>query len=879
MSSKKGKTSTVPKFSSFKSKPEITQPQIENKSNESRQHSEKRDRHDSVRDASHHTHDPRHVKVSERPPAQEQDSNVLFVHDKRGDPLIRRYGGLNRREIPAYRRFGQGRVLGADGYMRIDQVGSRDEFSLLGYRQTGSLLGSHRKNISSKGGYYGSQPIRVRQEKSQTAEGTEEYVSLRSSRKRKRHDAESEHSSGDEEPSYRSIYGKSKNHEHSDSDLDYASDASADTGDRGDPVKLKSIDLSRRVRDHPEDIDAWLELVNYQDTLLRLNAQDGRHPTAAEVKSFADIKLSMLEKAYSHTSTDTQREKLQLRIMREGSKIWDPETLSKRWTGALGKHETSFELWNEYTNFQQSKLSAFQYDRIKQLYVDRLRSLEKEVLTKQGHPSDCLRICEQMIYVFSRATRFISDAGYRELATAAWQASLELTFARPLTISNQSDSRLPSSFQQFWEDEVPRMGEEAAQGWAAFDLNRDTQEPPEPKNSDVPMPPSTRDGYKAWAIIEQQRALAATNPARTLDDGAEDDPFRVIMIADIQDILLYFPLETISSIRRQLIDVFLIFCRLPPAFCSSDLIQDILQDDFLIRSSAQTVTLEASPASSTTSEIDEEQSKKPPEFTHSYYRMTVTPEVLFPSPHWFKSMRKIRDDIPLDQYRWISTTLKQLTRTFGVHELGPYYLAFESVNEPGNEKKIAKALLKQDSTNLDLYLGYSMIEWAKGNKDVAVNTIAAAKGLTTISIHDKLTLGIAAAWIELEDSNMTKSILHLCALSDDSSVTPTQESISASTTQILKSRQFLSSNRDYLLSSGDAKNAITYAEGLALLEYLTQSSNKEPSSESQGDIWSAMASISTCSEEMVSRGLGSSSYHERLLQSAARLLYYHARQG
>ncbi|KAI1412901.1 DUF1740-domain-containing protein [Hypoxylon sp. FL1857] len=881
MSSKQGKPSAVPKFSSFKPKLEATQPEKENKADEPKPHdrhsaSPRRGRHNSPVDVSRHSSKPRHLNVSHRPSVVEQDRDASFVYDKRGDPLIRRYGDINRRDVPNYRRFGSGRVLGVDGYVRIDRSGSREEFFILGHHESRSLLSSDKKTLLARGICYKSQPVRIQREQSQAATGSEDFVPLKSSRKRKRDGYESGDSSGDEGQSYRSIYGKSKDHEHSDSDVDYASDVSGDARDlqSNDPINIKSIELSRRVRDHPEDIDAWLQLVDHQDTLLRINGQDDRHPTAAEVKSFADIKSSMLEQAYSHASTDSQREKLQFRIMQEGSKIWDAKTLSKRWDEALEKYGTSFELWKEYANFQQTRLSAFQYEKTKQFYVERLRRLGLEASDKQPH-HDCVKIYEQIIYIFLRVTRFISDSGYRELATAAWQATLELTFARPSTLTEQ-EGQVPSSFQDFWESEVPRLGEELAQGWAAFEQSGGTLDPPEPKGAEKLMSPNTRDGYKAWSIIEQQRARAATNPARTMDDGAEDDPFRVVMFPDIQDILLYFPREVIPSIQNLLLDAFLIFCQLPPALCSSDIIQDMLQDDFLIRSSARLATRETLPSALAN---PEEQNIRPPELSHDYARMNVTPEVLFPLPNWFKSMKKIRDDIPADQYQWISTTLKQLVRTFRVRDLAPYYLAFESVNEPGNEKKTAKALLKQDPTNIILYRGYSILEWGKGNKEVARNTVAAAMGLTTVSTHDRVSLGVAAAWMEIEDCNLTKATLQLCALSDVPFSTSILQSPSASTAQILKARQFLSSNRDYLLSSGDVRNAVIYAEGLLLLEYSTGQSNKEPSSGNQGDIWSAISSVSACSDELVARGLGNVSAHEQLLQSAARLLYHHARQG
>ncbi|KAI1094698.1 DUF1740-domain-containing protein [Rostrohypoxylon terebratum] len=886
MSYKQGKSSSVPKFGSFKPKPkpkpETTQlqPSHEDDDDKSRQRGERTvSRKDtgtySLPDESKPSSRNCTHEISYRTSPSEQAKDAPFIHDKRGDPLVRRYGGVNRRDVPNYRRFGSGRVLGVDGYMRIDHTKSYDEFFMLGRHETRSLLSSDKKTLLAKG-LHKSQTVRVRREQSQAGAGSDDFVPLKPPRKRRRAGSESEGSSGEEGQSYRSIYGKSKNHEHSDSDVDYASDASTDPRDLGldDPINLKSVELSRKVRDHPEDIDAWFELVNHQDTLMRVTAQDGRNPTAAEVKSFADIKLSMLEQAYSYASTESQREALQLRIMREGSRVWDAQVLKKRWDEALEKHGASFEVWKGYMNHQQTRLSTFQYENIKKLYVEQLRHLESNASTKENH-SDRIQIYEHLIYVFLRFTYFISDAGYREFATAAWQATMELTFARPDSLLDETNLRIPPGFQDFWESEVSRIGEESAQGWRDFVRTEAGKEPPEPKSVDRPIPPNTRDGYKAWSIIEQQKARSTTNPARTLDDEAEDDPLRVVMFADIQDTVLYFPKDIIPDIRDQLLDAFLIFNQLSPAYCSSTIIQHMILDDFLIRSPTNSIATEASQDPST---YLEEQEKKPPEFSHDYLQMATTTEVLFPMPRWFKKMKKISDDIPTDQYQWILNTLKQLIERYGMHGLAPYFLAFESINDPGHEKKTAKVLLKQNST-IDLFSGYAMLEWVKGNKDVARITITAAMCSKAISLHEKIALGISAAWMDIEDHNLTKGTLQLCALSDEESTTSTLQNAFASTAQILKARQFFSSNRDYLLSSGHIGDAVIYAEGLALLEYLTQESNKEPSNGIQGDIWSAISSISTCSDDLVNRGLRNSIHHERLLQFAARLLYCYANQG
>ena len=73
-----------------------------------------------------------------------------------------------------------------------------------------------------------------------------------------------------------------------------------------------------------------------------------------------------------------------------------------------------------------------------------------------------------------------------EIAIAIWQAQLEFNCLAPLNSQNHAnkcqepfeEEEKVSSFQHFWESEVPRVGEDGAQGWAAFD--RSGGLPPEP---------------------------------------------------------------------------------------------------------------------------------------------------------------------------------------------------------------------------------------------------------------------------------------------------------------------------------------------------------------------------------------------------------------
>ena len=810
-----------------------------------------------------------------RPAERRSDQNSFYYSDTRGDHLILRYGSNDRSRIPRYSRIGANRILGADGFMRIEKLGSQDIFFIRTYHERGPLLSSDKKNLIAKGIHLYSKPVPVRRVKSETGATTGDYLPLRSSRKRKRDDGVSGESSGDDGPSYRSIHGKSKAHEYSDSGDESNSETSEDdsNGTVSTPLAIRSIDLSRKTRQNPEDLESWFELVSLQDSLLDFQT-GARAPTPAEVKSFADIKLSLLEQALSHTSDDGCREKLKVKVMEEGLKVLEPKVTLRRFAEIMQQYPDSFEIWKLYLNYLQTTISTCRFDEIKRLYTDKIQSLKKELLrlTSVSAQVECSK---RIIYVFLRLTRFLADAGYTELSLAAWEATLELKFVRSST-EPEIERDIPSSFQEYWEGEVPRLGENNWRGWLT---DVATHEPPAPSSSKPPVLPTTRDGYKAWYTIEQHRAQNAAIPVRTLDEGAEEDPFRVVMFSDVQDILLYFPTDIVPLIQPQLLDAFLVFCHLPPCLQDGQSVKELTSDAFIVRSGQDVPFMHL--FSRAKPEPSDNQQNKSPEFCFEIQQMSLTPEILFPSPQWFRYLGNA-NYLPHESYQWTATTLEQLTKVTRVEGLGPYALAFESIREPRNGRKRAKALLKQDPSNVDLYIGYSILEQEQDNHATAHSVALAALGLPSIPVHDRMRLGIRAAWLELAEGELMKAAFHLCRLEEDrqkSDDAQLPEPVEATPSRILKAKQFLVTNRDYKMSSGDVAEAVIYAEGLVLLDYLTQQSVREPSSQRQGDIEAANVRIIQCSEDLVSRGQQQSPSHEKFLQSCARLLYYHATHG
>lgn len=134
------------------------------------------------------------------------------------------------------------------------------------------------------------------------------------------------------------------------------------------------------------------------------------------------------------------------------------------------------------------------------------------------------------------------------------------------------------------------------------------------------------------------------------------------------------------------------------------------------------------------------------------------------------------------------------------------------------------------------------------------------------------------SWIELEAGNKKLAIKRLCS-SCDKALGKSEDTIEASSTLILKTRQAFLSGIDTYCSMGHLDLAAADAEGFVLLSYLTADGCSEPMSPAQGNISAAMAAVQQVSAEFKRHGDEATPDHERVLQFAARLLYLNASRG
>ncbi|KAB5558292.1 NRDE-2, necessary for RNA interference-domain-containing protein [Coniochaeta sp. 2T2.1] len=818
-------------------------------------------------------HQSKGPKVSEPVREVKSATDELFTFDKRGDPLILRYRSNERSRVPAYRRIRRRIILGSPGYLEIHDDGPRELFSIRTSNEGRSAF--RDKSLLALAGKTKSRLYRNSTQQAPPA-ADQDFIALEPAKKRKREgDEDAESSSDRERKSYRSIEGKAKPQEDSDSAFESDSDDPDVERYYTTPAKRRSIELTRTVKERPADIEAWLDLIGLQDVLFAENEENDHVRTRDEVKALADIKVTMFEKALPHATLTEDREKLLIGLMREGSRVWRSQALAKRWADVTEKNPDSFALWKSRMDFELTNISTFSFDGIKQRFVDRLRFIESKLTQKTDDEDAQRHLAEEAIYVFLRLTCFLHETGFLDIAVGAWQAMLELVFARAILPEDSREAAM-ASLGEFWDNEVPRIGEPGATGWRKFVDDGSIGDLPEAKHQESKALPQTRDLYQAWAKAEVQHAVEARTPAKTVDEGTEDDPFRVIMFADIEPFLVLFPATLLHNIRQPLMDAYLMFCHLPPALVSdSGVLHSAMDDAFVFGGSRDFEKTLSRPIEVV--DAASERKRQPPNFAQDGSRLAISPDVLIPGHSWFSylacwSKLYPDHDEPIER-SYVLTTLRQLVRTFGFEDIAEYYLGLEWVNDPPGAKKVAKAVLKQYPSNIELYNAYALIERANGNTEISLKVLQSAAGMASGAASQMLKN--TRAWIELEATRLTQALAHLCF--------PGQVEAVATPALILKARSELSAQRDSLLSAGKPDQAMHYAIGLSLLSYLSpvdsDTGGREPQSADQGNITAAMAACSAFSAELTSRGLQHSACHERFLQFATRLVYYHATHG
>ncbi|KAJ8554076.1 hypothetical protein K7X08_024754 [Anisodus acutangulus] len=234
-----------------------------------------------------------------------------------------------------------------------------------------------------------------------------------------------------------------------------------------DEVLRKTKEFNRMTRERPHDVQIWLAFAQFQDTVASMQPQKGARLQTLEKK------ISILEKA---TELNPDSEDLLLSLMSAYQSRDSIDDLISRWEKILIQNSGSCTLWREFLRVVQGDFSRFKVSVTRKMYANAIQALtgawtkqHRQVSGGANSPSvdpAIVRLELGLVDTFLSLCRFEWQAGYRELATALFQAQIEYSlFCPSLLLSEQSKQRL---FEHFWNSNGARVGEDGALGWSKW---------------------------------------------------------------------------------------------------------------------------------------------------------------------------------------------------------------------------------------------------------------------------------------------------------------------------------------------------------------------------------------------------------------------------
>ncbi|KAF8898878.1 NRDE-2, necessary for RNA interference-domain-containing protein [Infundibulicybe gibba] len=441
------------------------------------------------------------------------EARRFFYIDQRGDPLNITYGGLHSGDVPKYRIFGGGRrILGLSAaWVALHRSGKGVEVGHAGRRKMTSLTDSStrallalppKRSILQAGNGY----------KHEEVDGFLPLPSRRGGR--------------NPEDTYRSIATKindSSDESSSESDIAPGSEDSDENDDQSQLPAHQTTSklLEQELSANPTSVTTWLSLLSHNLSTIPIASKNA-------TKARSEISCSILSRAIAASPQNAASKVLRLKYLKSGEEIWHESKLRAEWDVAF--KAGGIDIWMEWLEWRIRKgntgLEGILEDAAKVLQV-----LGSDDESEVGR-----------VRVLWRVAVALHSAGYTERATAMFQAQAELTFKLPQVLKGLSFHAQVDQLEEFWESEVPRIGEVGAKGWSAWVASGRADEATQPQPADPPqksLPNS--DPYTIWALNELHADRTARLPARSKDES--EDPYATILFSDIRTML--------SSLRTQ----------------------------------------------------------------------------------------------------------------------------------------------------------------------------------------------------------------------------------------------------------------------------------------------------------------------------------------
>ncbi|KAJ5522507.1 hypothetical protein N7527_006622 [Penicillium freii] len=648
--------------------------------------------------------------------AANDEANKGFVVDSRGDRDNTRYG-VDRYEVPAYRRNGNGFVLGLPN-QRIDFHTRYDQGPLLLLRpDSGSSATSAAKPLSAEtlSALSINLPTRLKSDlNANLAAQTQHSQNFISTTVLSQPGVAATANLDIEPPSYRSINDPAKSEKVAEEfDVNAFTRLALEA-----EILNRNAKLNSAVAQQPHDIQAWIRLAEHQELAITGARSCNRKSHHDDIQVVARAKLYVYERAINANAQNPDRDHLLLARMQEGAKVWDATKLALEWDTVLRRHSEFITLWIEYLDYCQTDSQDFNFDGCFKTYAYCLR-----VHSRVGFGPQQTFIRS---YLLLRLTLFLRESGHVELAVGLWQAVLEFTCFRPPHLMGKKEEALVE-FKKFWATGHIRIGEPGWQPWNS------AQTPRAPVNERVyTSEADIRDLFPTWAFAERARMFKNRMPSHTFDESKENDPFRVVLLEDCTKILPYF--WDLEQGLGSLVDGFLYFCHLPhltlPANMHTSRLwtgDKFLRNEYMDdprNTIADWITFQEREATTTVEP-----------FAFPHHTFVHTTDTLFADPNmWFSALTKwakttSHSSCVIDP-DFVLLTLHALADLFTDSQFAEYAVAVTFACDNAFGKKYGKRLLKERSSNLRLYNAVALMHWRTGDFDFAHNVWSTALSMS-----------------------------------------------------------------------------------------------------------------------------------------------------
>ncbi|XP_070797353.1 nuclear exosome regulator NRDE2 [Pituophis catenifer annectens] len=350
------------------------------------------------------------------------------------------------------------------------------------------------------------------------------------------------------------------------------------------PLMAKVEEYNCKVRENPRDVKAWMDLVSFQDELMRHPScyaiSDGeREMRKISSKLILEKKLAILERAIENNPNEVDLKLARLKLCIE---FWEPSAVVKEWQKLIFLHPNNPALWQKYLLFCQSQFSTFTVSKTHGCYGKCLSTLSAvNDGSMVSHPA-LPGTEEAMLAIFLQQCHFLRQAGHSEKAVSLFQAMLDFTFFKPDNVKDLPTRGQREFFEPFWDSGEPRVGEKGAKGWKAWMHQQEKGgwvliNPPDEDEEDVEDEEEIKDKslpkWQNWLHIERSREARhwlPWRPEKNKKPSLEDceDPERQVLFDDLGPSLIRL---SSPELQFQLFSSFLQFlgvpcsCRLLPS--------------------------------------------------------------------------------------------------------------------------------------------------------------------------------------------------------------------------------------------------------------------------------------------------------------------------